>query len=34
MSQMKSTEKILTNLGLNPRQLVHLVLDWVGCCVM
>ena len=33
MSQMNPTKKNLTNLDLNPGQLVQSVPDWVGCRV-
>ena len=33
MSQMPLTNKNLTNLGLNPGQLIRKVPDWVDCTV-
>ena len=34
MSQMNPTNNNMTNLDLNPGQLVRLIPDWVGCCVV
>ena len=31
MIQMNVTKNNLTNLGLNPAQMVRSVQDWVGC---
>ena len=33
MSQMNMTKKNMTNLGLNPGQLVRRISDWVECVV-